>query len=88
MKRACKALAPILAFCLIADRVEAPGNLGRFLRAFETRLGRWLDGFVAGLPPELGPVARADAEVLKSALVALSRSALEEATLKAEVLRR
>lgn len=88
VKRACKALAPILTFCLIADRVEAPGDLGRFLRAFESQLGRWLDGFVAGLPPELGPDARADAEALKSALVALSRSALEGATLKAEVLRR
>lgn len=88
VKRACKALAPILAFCLIADRVEAPGDLGRFLRAFEPQLGRWPDGFVAGLPPELGPDARADAEALESALVALSRGALEEATLKAEVLRR
>lgn len=88
VKRAYKALAPILTFCLIADRVEAPGDFDRFLRAFESQLGRWLDGFVAGLPPELGPDAKADAVVIKSALAELKRSALEEATLKAGVLRR
>ena len=88
VKRAYKVLAPVLTFCLITDRVEGSGDFGRFFRAFESHLERWLDGFVGSLPPGLGPDARADAEALKSTLVALKRGALEGAILKAGVLQR
>ena len=86
VKMTYKVLARILKFCLITGCVEAPGDLGRFFRALESHPERWLDGFVGSLTPGLGPDARADAEALKSARVALKRDALEEAALKAGVL--
>ena len=87
VKRAYRAPAPVLTLCLVAGRVEGPGGSGRLFRALESRLERWLDGFAGALPPGLVPDARAAAEALKSALVALKKGVLEEAV-KAGVLQR
>ena len=76
-------LAPIERFCPIIDRIAAPGDFGRFLRAFELRLGEWLDEILARLPPDLGP----DAEAAKFVLVALKRGPLERTILAAPALR-
>lgn len=85
VKRTYEALAPLRRFCLITDKIKPPGDFEHFLEAFELLLEQWLGEFVRGMPPELGPDARADAEVLKSTLVALERSALEEAMLEADI---
>ena len=87
LKETYEALAPVEEFSLITDLIAAPGDFERLLRAFESHLKEWLDEFLAVLPPGLGPDARADAKLLKSALVALRRSSLEEAILGAPALR-
>lgn len=87
LKEAYRALAPIRKFCLVTDGIAAPGDFERFLWAFESHLEEWLVEFLAVLPPELGPDARADAEMLKSVLLALKGSSLERAILGASVLR-
>ena len=87
LKETYEALAPIEEFCLITDQIVLPGDFERFLRAFESHLEEWLDEFLAVLPPGLGPGARADAELLKSVLLALRRRSLEKAILGAPALR-
>ena len=87
LKEAYKDLAPIEQFCLITEQINVPGDFERFLQAFESHLKEWLDEFLDILPPELGSDMRADAETLKSVLVALKRRALEKAILEAPALR-
>lgn len=78
-------LDPIQTFCLVTERIRAPGDFVRFLDTFESSLGEWLDDLVDSLPPELGLDAKADAEYLRSMLATLKRGALEEAMLEAAV---
>ena len=65
LKQTYRVMAPITQFCLIADRIDAPGDFDRFLKEFELHIAEWLDEFLAILPPDMGPDARADVEAVK-----------------------
>ena len=69
-------MRPILEFCLVTSSVRGPSDFEGFAGAFESLVGRWMDEFFGVLPQEWGPDARAGAEVVRSAMADLERSAL------------
>lgn len=87
IKNTYEILDSLCTFCLVTEHIAAPDDFERFLLAFESHLEQWMEDLVDSLPPELGLDAQVDASHLKATLVALKRSALEEAILGARALK-